>query len=113
VPQQFADPEVIAREQQAERARQLARDSAERERERREYEVKAAAQRAWAQRRDELQRRLVEARHVLGQVEGRLESARQAGDFTRAVAESSGIAPAQELVSRCDRELRAHLRQQP
>ncbi|MDA8330727.1 MAG: hypothetical protein M0027_05885 [Candidatus Dormibacteraeota bacterium] len=113
MPQQFADPTIIAAEQEAERQRQLAREHERQERERREYERVAAARLAWAERRDQLVEALAEARRVASSAEGELTAARASGDIPSALEAAVRLLGAQELASLAEADLQGHQRVQP
>lgn len=112
MPQQFADPKLIAAQERAERERQLAWEQERQERERREYERVAAARRAWAERWDQLVQALAEARRVASAAEGELSAARASGDIPSALQAAIRLLGAQELASRAEADLQAHGRAQ-
>lgn len=108
MPQQFADPRIIAAQENAERERQLAGERA-----RQEYERVAAARRAWAERRDQLVEALAQARQVASSAEGELTAARASGDTPAALQAATRLLASRELLSLAEADLREHQRAQP
>jgi hypothetical protein len=104
----FPPLERIAREQAAQRERELEAAQRQQERQRRDQERQATAQRSWATRRAELEAALTTARQQVSAAQAELDRARASGDAQAALVAARDLPGAQELLRLAEADLALH-----
>jgi len=111
--------QVQRREAQEQAQREYAAESERRrakadyERRQRDQEMKAKAQKAWAERRDALQAKVAVLRSQLSETRGRADSAYAAGDTTAAAMAGALLPTIERALGQAESELNAHVASAP